>query len=146
MEQMIFDEKNGLWYELVGDYYIPCLTVPEQESELLGHWGQQHRSYLLEHNDGVYTGLLLSGKLDRYLHQLDEQAENMFLRLVKQLAEKEGATEQLKADDQMLWVQMMNIICSRVTDIINYRYNLQLTENAALSLKPLCRRHQFIPT
>lgn len=119
MEQTIFDKKNGLWYELVGDYYIPCLTVPEQESEPLGHWGRQHRAYLREHKDGVYTGLLLSGKLDGYLRQLDEQAENMFLRLVKQLAKKEGVTEQLKADDQMLWVQMMNIICSRVTEIIN---------------------------
>lgn len=119
MEQTIFDESNGLWYELVGDYYIPCLTVPGQDGEPVGRWGQQHRSYLREHKDGVYTGLLLSGKLDSYLRQLDEQAENMFLRLVKQFAAKEGVTEQLKADDQMLWVQMMNIICSRVTDIIN---------------------------
>lgn len=120
MEQTIYDEKNGLWYELVGDYYIPCLTVPEQESEPLGHWGQQHRGYLREHKDGVYTGLLLSGKLDSYLRQLDEQAENMFLRLVKQLAEKEGVTEQLKAADQMAWVGAMNNIHARVTEIVNH--------------------------
>lgn len=120
MKQMIFDEKNGLWYELAGDYYIPCLTVPEPEGEPVGHWGQQHRRYLREHKDGVYTGLLLSGKLDSYLRRLDEQAENMFLQLVKQLAEKGGITEQFKAADQLAWVGAMNSIHARAMEIVNH--------------------------
>lgn len=120
MEQTIYDEKNGLWYELVGDYYIPCLTVPEQENEPLGRWGRQHRAYLREHREILYTNLLLSGKLDSYLHRLDKQAEEMYFRLVKQFAAKEGVTEQLKAADQMAWVSAMNNIHARVTEIVNH--------------------------
>lgn len=120
MEQTIYDEKNGLWYELVGDYYIPCLTVPEQENEPLGHWGRQHRAYLREHREILYTNLLLSGKLDSYLRRLDKQAEELYFRLVKQFATKEGVTEQLKAADQMAWVGAMNNIHARVTEIVNH--------------------------
>lgn len=119
MEQMIFYEKNSLWYEMVGDYYIPCLTIPEQEGEPVGRWGRQHRNYLREHKDGVYTGLLLSRKLDSYLRQLNDRAENMFLRLVKYLAEREGITEKLKTDNPLEWTSRMNNILSRVTENVD---------------------------
>jgi hypothetical protein len=119
MEKYIFDESNGLWYELRGDYYFPCLTLPNEEERPIGLWGQRHRRYLREHRRAVYTSLLLSGKLNRYLAHIDQQAEEMFFRLVKQMAEREGVTEQLKADDPMAWVGRMNNIRDRVTEIVN---------------------------
>jgi hypothetical protein len=119
MEKYIFDESNGLWYELRGDYYFPCLTLPEEEEQPIGLWGQRHRRYLRECKRAAYTSLLLSGKLNRYLADIDQQAEEMFFRLVKQMAEREGITEQLKADDPMAWVGRMNNIRDRVTEIVN---------------------------
>ena len=108
MDKYIYDEKNGLWYELQGDYDHPCLKLPKEESRHIGIWGQRHLRYLKQHRKGLYSELLISGKLNDYLADLNEQAEEMFSRLVKQLAEKEGVTEALKAENQMLWVQKMN--------------------------------------
>jgi hypothetical protein len=119
MEKYIFDESNGLWYELRGDYYFPCLTLPEEEEQPIGLWGQRHRRYLREHRRAVYTSLLLSGKLNRYLAHIDQQAEEMFFRLVKQMAEREGITEQLKADDPMAWVGRMNNVRNRATEMVD---------------------------
>ncbi len=119
MEKVIYDEKNGLWYELQGDYYIPCLKLPEEEQRSIGVWGQRHLRYIKQHRKVLYLNLLTSGKLNGYLADLDKQAEEMFSRLVKQMAEREGVTEQLKADNQMEWVGRMNNIRSRATEIIN---------------------------
>ena len=105
MEKYIYDESNGLWYELQGDYYIPCLVLPaEKENKPIGIWGQRHKRYLREHKRATYTTLLTSGKLNSYLADIDEQAETMFSRLVKKLAETENVTEKLKAENQILWV------------------------------------------
>ena len=108
MDKYIYDEKNGLWYELQGDCYLPCLKLPKEESRHIGIWGQRHLRYLKQHRKGLYSELLTSGKLNDYLADINEQAEEMFPRLVKQLAEKEDLTEALKAENQMLWVQKMN--------------------------------------
>ena len=120
MEKVIYDEKNGLWYELQGDYYIPCLKLPEEEQQPIGIWGQQHLRYIKQNRKVLYLNLLTSGKLNRYLADLDKQAEEMFSRLVRQMAEREGVTEQLKADNQMEWVARMNNIRSRATEIVNH--------------------------
>ena len=119
MNKYIYDENNGLWYELQSDYYIPCLTIPEKERRPIGAWGQRHLRYIREYRKGLYNSLLLSGKLNSYLADLNEQAEDMFLRLVKELAEKEGITETLKAKNQMLWVQRMNAVRDTATEIVN---------------------------
>ena len=119
MDKYIFDKKNGLWYELQGDYYIPCLTLPTEEERPIGIWGQQHRRYLKEHKKAAYTMLLTNGKLNSYLADIDKQAEEMFSRLVKQLAEREGMTEALKAENQMLWIGRMANIRNRAMEIVN---------------------------
>lgn len=119
MDKYIYDEKNGLWYELQGDYYLPCLKLPKEESRHIGVWGQRHLRYLKQHRKVLYSELLISGKLNDYLADLNEQAEAMFSRLVKQLAEKEGLTEALKAENQMLWVQRMNNIRSAAMEIVS---------------------------
>ena len=120
MDKYIYYKRNGLWYELQGDYYIPCLELPaEKEERHIGVWGQRHRCYLKSHRKALYTSLLTSGKLNSYLADIDRQAEEMFSRLVKQMAEAEGVTEQLKADNQMEWVDRMNNIRSRAMEIVN---------------------------
>ena len=119
MEKYIYDESNGLWYELQGDYYLPCLKLPEEESRHIGVWGQRHLRYLKQHRKVLYSELLISGKLNDYLADLNEQAEEMFSRLVKQLAEKEGLTEALKAENQMLWVQKMNNIHNAAMEVVS---------------------------
>ena len=119
MDKYIYDEKNGLWYELQGDYYLPCLKLPEEESRHIGVWGQRHLRYLKQHRKVLYSELLISGKLNDYLADLNEQAEAMFSRLVKQLAEKEGLTEALKAENQMLWVQKMNNIHNAAMEVVS---------------------------
>lgn len=119
MEKYIYNENNMLWYELQGDYYLPCLKLPEESEVYIGIWGQRHRHYLKNHHKALYASLLTSGKLNGYLADINQQAEEMFSRLVKQLSEKEGVTEALKAENQMLWVQSMNNIRSRVTEIVN---------------------------
>ena len=119
MDKYIYNEKNGLWYELQGDYYLPCLKLPKEESRHIGVWGQRHLRYLKQHRKVLYSELLISGKLNDYLADLNEQAEEMFSRLVKQLAEKEGLTEALKAENQMLWVQKMNNIRNAAMEIVS---------------------------
>ena len=119
MDKYIYDEKNGLWYELQGDYYLPCLKLPKEESRHIGVLGQRHLRYLKQHRKVLYSELLISGKLNDYLADLNEQAEEMFSRLVKQLAEKEGLTEVLKAENQMLWVQKMNNIHNAAMEVVS---------------------------
>ena len=119
MDKYIYDKRNGLWYELQGDYYLPCLKLPEEETEHIGIWGQRHRRYLKTHHKALYTALLTSGKLNGYLADIDRQADEMFSRLVKQLSEKEGVTETLKAENQMLWVQKMNNLRNAAMEIVS---------------------------
>ena len=110
----------GGTYVRQGDYFIPCLTLPaEKENKPIGVWGQRHLRYLRQHRKVFYTNLLTSGKLDSYLADIDKQAEDMFFRLVEQMAEREGVTEQLKAENQIEWVGRMNNICSRAAEIVN---------------------------
>ena len=119
MEKYKFDDRNGLWYELQGDYYLPCLKLPEEEQAYIGIWGQRHLRYLKEHRRVRYANLLTSGKLNGYLVDIDRQAEEMFEHLVKQMAEREGVTEQLKAANSMEWVRKMNSIRGRAVEITN---------------------------
>ena len=119
MDKYIYDEKNGLWYELQGDYCLPCLKLPKEESRHIGIWGQRHLRYLKQHRKGLYSELRTSGKLNDYLADINEQAEEMFSRLVKQLAEKEGVTEAIKAENQLLWVQRMNSIRNTAMEIVS---------------------------
>ena len=119
MDRYIFDEKNGLWYELQVDYYLPCLKLPEAEQQTVGVWGQRHLHYLKNHRKVLYAELLTSGKLNGYLTDIDREAEEMFSRLVKQMAEVEDVNEKLKVDDMMTWVGKMNGIRSRAAEIVN---------------------------
>ena len=121
MEKYIYNEQNGLWYELQGDYYIPCLEFPaEKEERHIGVWGQRHLRYIREHRKVFYTNLLISGKLQSHLSDVEEQAQTLFDRLMKQYAECEGISEKLKADNQMEWVARMNNLRSRVIEIVNH--------------------------
>ena len=106
-------------YAMQGDYLLPNLTLPEQKNREIGIWGQRHKTYLLNHHKVRYYNLLTSCKLTDYLADINEQAENMYQTLVKQLAEKEGVTEQLKAENPMLWIQQMNNIQNKVKEIVN---------------------------
>ena len=106
-------------YTQQGDYLLPDLKLPEQPKVEIGIWGKRHLKYIENYRPILYTNLLTSCKLSAYLADIDEQAENMFFRLVNQLAEKEGVTEQLKADNQMLWVKRMNNIRNRAEKIVN---------------------------
>ena len=120
MEKYITDERTGLKYELVGDYYlIAGDDEPDEEQKLIGIWGQRHLRYLKNHRKVLYINLLTSGKLNNYLANIDRQAEKKFERLVKQAAVAEGVTEQLKAIDQMAWVGRMNSIRNRAIEIVN---------------------------
>lgn len=113
MEKYIFDQCNGLWYELQGNYYIPCLVLDEAGTSPIGMWGRKHQHYLKEHRPMLYFNLILSGKLCGYLADIDTQAQNKLHLLVTQLAEKEGINEQLKAQDQIAWIKSMNNIRNR---------------------------------
>lgn len=117
MEEFITDERTGLRYELVGDYYL-IAGEDEPEGRPIGIWGQRHLRYIRKHKVGLYAELLTTGKLNDYLADLNEQAEAMFSRLVKQLSEKEGVTEALKEENQMLWVQRMNNIRSAAMESV----------------------------
>lgn len=119
MKNRIYDEKNGLWYEKQGDYYLPCLELPEEKQKPVGIWGQRHLCYIKQHKRVFYANLLTECKLNSYLADIDEQAENLFCRLVKDLAEKENVTKKLKAENQMLWVQKMNNIRNRAIEVVN---------------------------
>lgn len=118
MEKYIFDQCNGLWYELQGNYYIPCLVLDEVGTSPIGMWGRKHEQYLKEHRPMLYSELVLSGKLYRYLADIDTQARNKLHLLVTRLAEKEGINEQLKAQDQMAWVRAMNNIRNQAEEIV----------------------------
>lgn len=118
MEKTLFEQMGGT-YTRVGDYFLPHLKLPEEETKPIGVWGQRHRRYLKEHKRVTYTTLLTNGKLNGYLADIDKQAEEMFSRLVEQIAESEDVTAQLKADNQMEWVVRMNSICNRATEIVN---------------------------
>ncbi|MBQ2890304.1 MAG: TnpV protein [Oscillospiraceae bacterium] len=118
MKKFIYDEKNGLHYQLVGDYYLPCLKLNECEQEI-GIWGQRHFEYIKKYKSPLYTTLLMTDKLYNYLVDVDKQAKEMYNTLIKQLAEKENVTEQLKAGNQMEWVSRMNNIKHRATEIVN---------------------------
>ena len=119
MAKTIFDEMGGT-YTRVGDYLLPDLKLPEEEKQAnIGVWGMRRKRYLKENHRVLYANLMTSGKLVEYLDDIEQQATTMFLRLVKDLAEKENITEELKATDQMLWVQKMNNVRNRATKIVN---------------------------
>ena len=118
MDKYIYDESNGLWYELHGDYYMPCLVIPEEEVHTIGIWGRKHQQYLREHRPIIYSNLILSGKLYSYLADIDTQARNKLDLLVIQLAEKEGINDQLKEQNQLAWVRAMNNSHNRAEEII----------------------------
>lgn len=119
MDNRIYDEKNSLWYEKQGDYYISCIELCEKETQYIGMWGQRHAKYLKRHHRVRYINLLTSGKLNSYLADIDKQAQELFDRLMKQRAELEGITETLKAGNQMEWVRRMNALRSAVTETVN---------------------------
>ena len=118
MEQYIFDKNNGLWYELQGDYYIPCLAVPAEEETPIGLWGQRHLRLIKQERKLQYMELLTSGRLNSYLADINAQAEERMLLLTGKMAQREGLTEQLKAQDQMLWVQRMNSLRSQAEELV----------------------------
>ena len=111
----------GDTYTQIGDYLLPNLILPEQQDQSIGVWEQRHARYLKQHHKITYMNLLTSGKLNNYLVDIDNQAENLFLQLVKQLAESEDITEELKAKDQMEWVRQMNNIYNRAREVVNYK-------------------------
>ena len=119
MERYIYHENNGLWYELQGDYYIPCLKLPDEEQVEIGIWGMRHLEYIKHHRKGFYTSLVIGCELNRYLADINKQAEEMFDNLIVQHKKAEGITEELKAADQMEWVRRMNNIRERVTETVN---------------------------
>ena len=119
MERFITDERTGLKYELVGDYYLIAGDDEPEEERSIGIWGQRHLRHLKRHHKAIYANLLTSGKLPEYLADIDRRAAELFLRLAKQMAEAEGSTEKLKASDQMEWVGRMNSIRSRAVEIVN---------------------------
>ena len=119
MERFVMDERTGLKYELVGDYYLIAGDDEPEEDRPIGVWGQRHLRYLKEHHRVHYANLLTSGELNAYLADIDRQAEELFLRLVKQMADAEGITETLNASDQMEWVRQMNSIRNRAMEIVN---------------------------
>ena len=119
MDKFIYDNSNGLWYELHGECYLPCLIIPETENQTIGVWGRKHREYLREHRPAVYADLVLSGGLFHYLAEVDAQARTKFDLLVAQLVGEEEISEQLKAQNQMAWVRAMNSIRNRAEEVIN---------------------------
>ena len=121
MEKYITDERTGLRYELIGEiYYLAGDNEPEKEPEPIGIWGQRHLRYIREHKRALYYDLLMTGKLNDYLADIDRQAEDMLFRLMEEMAESEGTTEQFKAENQMEWVQRMNNIRQRASEIISH--------------------------
>ena len=119
MKKHIYDEKTGISYTLQGDYYLPDIALSTEEQQPIGVWGQRHLRHIKQHRKVLYLNLLTSGKLNEYLSDLDKQAEEMFSRIVKQMAERERVTEKLKADNQMEWVGRMNNIRNRASEIVN---------------------------
>lgn len=118
MDKYIFDENNGLWHELIGDYYLPCLTVPAEEEQPVGIWGQRHKRYLKDCRPALYDALLLSGKLNSYLADIDQRAQELFDTIIQHMAYVQSVTEMLKAADQMAWVGSMNNIHKVAEEIV----------------------------
>lgn len=129
MEKYIYDESNGLWYELQGDYYIPCLTLPVEKEKPVGLWGQRHLRYLKEYRRGIYINLLTSGKLNNYLAEIDKQAQERFERLIEDMKPSQGITEKLKAEKQMLWVGKMNAVRAAAAEIVNHEIIYAVSAN-----------------
>ena len=119
MDKYIFDESNGLWYELQGDYYIPCLILSEEETQPISLWGQRHKQYLKEHKHFLYTIMLIEGTLNSYLADIDKQAEEKYHRLIKEMADRQSVTEKLKAENLMEWVGRMGNIQACAREVIN---------------------------
>lgn len=118
MKKHITDEKTGISYTLHGDYYLPDLALPAEKEKPIGIWGRKHLYYLKEHKRLVYLNLLTSGRLNKYLVNVNEQAGDMFSRLVKEYADRQGVTERLKAENQLLWVGKMNNIRACVREVV----------------------------
>jgi hypothetical protein len=118
MQKHIIDEKTGISYTLCGDYYLPDLKLPEQEAHEIGRFGNAHRRYLRENRKAFYQSMLISGKLNQYLHDVDESCNEAYERLMKAYAQREGVTELLKAEQPMEWVRLMNNIKNRVEEVI----------------------------
>ena len=119
MKKFIIDEKTGLAYTLVGDYYIPNITLPEPDKRPIGMWGRKRLAYLKKHKKFLFNQLVLSWKLNSHLAEINEQATEMLDRLTEQMANAEGVTEKLKEENQMLWVARMNSIRNRAEEIVN---------------------------
>ncbi len=119
MDMYIYDESNGLWYELRGDYFFPCLTLPTEEEQPIGLWGQRHKRFLMEHRKATYYTMLTSGRLNSYLADIDKQAQERLERLIEQMKEAQGITEQLKAEKPLEWVGRINNIRSCAIEIVN---------------------------
>ena len=118
MEKSIFEQMGGT-YKQVGDYLLPDISVAPQTEKSIGFWGMRHHNYLRNTNETLFNGLIISGKMNDYLADIDKQAEEMFSQLVKQLAERDGITEVLKATNQMEWVRRMNTVREQATEIVN---------------------------
>ena len=118
MDKYIFDEINGLWYELQEDYYIPCLILSEEETQPIGLQGQRHKQYLKEHKHIIYITMLIDGTLNRYLADINQQAEQIFHRLIEEIAKKQGITERMKTENQMEWVRQMNACKAQAEEIV----------------------------
>lgn len=119
MEKYIYNESNGLWYERQGDYYIPCLSLPEEEEHPIGLWGQRHLRYIREYRKALYISLQLSGKLNSYLADIDRHTQERMDTIIQQLAQAQGITEALKAANPMAWVGRMNNIAACAREIVN---------------------------
>ena len=119
MNKYIYDGNNELWYELQGDYYFPCLTLPPEEEKTIGIWGQRHKRYLKEHRKATYTTLLTSGKLNTYLSGINEQAQERFERLIEDMKQAQGITERLKVVNGLEWVGRLNNIQACAMEIVN---------------------------
>lgn len=119
MEKYIYEESNGLWYERQGDYYLPCLSLSDEEEHPIGLWGQRHLRYIREYRKVLYTSLQLGGKLNRYLADIDQQAQERFDTIIRQMTEAQGITGALKAADPMAWVGQMNNIQVCAREIVN---------------------------
>ena len=118
MDKYIYDDKNGLWYELQGDYYIPCLILPAEKEQPIGLWGQRHLRYLNEYRRATYITLFTSGRLNNYLADIDRQAQERMERLTEQMKRVQGITEQLKAENALEWTQRMNNIRACAKEIV----------------------------
>lgn len=118
MDKYIYDDKNGLWYELQGEYYIPCLILPAKKEQPIGLWGQRHLRYLKEYRRNTYTMLLTSSRLNAYLADIDKQAQEHMERLIEQMKQAQGITEQLKEENALEWTQRMNNIRACAKEIV----------------------------